>query len=455
MQTLSSSGAARRRRTFFLFLALVAALSSSWSQAVAAPSRGASHAGSAAGSYSFTTAASSLLSPTDYPVPATPAVNQGRFRYFPQTTHFLRGVFFTFWETHGATPILGLPITEALTEDGMVVQYLERVRMEWHPEVSNDPNKQVLLTRLGSILTEGQGRLFERPVAGADTPSSHFFSETGHNLSNAFLTFWQRNGGLAVYGYPISEEVVETNAADGREYTVQYFERNRFEWHPERTSANNVQIGLLGVEYARKVGLNPMSRILLPGEVAGADQDMTESPELAGLVERGLLPAIQALGRTPQFRWVPSVIIQNNIAVEFQEIDEEDVGGAFVTTRSRSRPYVIIVPDTQRTAPMEALASVLAHESTHAYDVVTGALSTRTGCSIEAETRAYMNGLAAWVLLKGDDALSQRYDTGTFEASVNRSLKGFNAGKTQLEFDFSFERGKQYLRGLYGADCGS
>ena len=446
MYNRPDSRRAYRKRNLFLVLVLVTAFSTSWSQASVAL---------ALSPQSPVLQTESLVGPLDYPVPASPAVGQGRFRYFSQTGHFLRGVFLSFWETHGATAVLGLPITEALNEDGLVVQYLERVRLEWHPDISTDPRRQVLLTRLGSILTENQGRVFERLPAGSSTPTSHFFPETGHNLSNAFLTFWQRNGGLAVYGYPISEEIVETNAADGNQYTVQYFERNRFEWHPERPATNNVQLGLLGVEYARLSGLNPMSRVLLPAALDGADQDLSDSPRLIDLVEDELLPSVQALGRTPQFKWVPSVIIQNRVYVEFAEIDEEGVGGAFITTRSRSRPYVIIVPETEREAPMEALASVLAHEATHAYDVVTGALPASSGCSIEAETRAYMNGLAAWIVLNGDQALSETYPSGSFEASVNRSLRGFNAGKSQLEFDFNLQRGKQYLRGLYGADCGN
>lgn len=441
-----SARAPHNRRGLLAALALIAAFSTSWSQAIAAPSLRPQ---------ASVPLAERVLGPVDYPVPASPTVGQGRFRYFPQTGHFLRGVFFDFWERHGATPVLGLPITEALNEDGLVVQYLERVRLEWHPEISSDPRRQVLLTRLGAILTEGEGRVFERLPFGSITPTSHFFPETGHNLSNAFLTFWQRNGGLAVYGYPISEEIVEVNAADGNRYTVQYFERNRFEWHPERSASNNVQLGLLGVEYARLTGLNPMSRLLLPAALDGADEDLSDSPRLADLVEEELLPAVQALGRTAQFKWVPSVIIQNRVYVEFADIEEQGVGGAFITTRSRSRPYVIIVPEAERDAPLQALASVLAHEATHAYDVVTGALIPRSGCSIEAETRAYMNGLAAWIVLNGDDALSQTYPSGSFEASVNRSLRGFNAGKTQLEFDFNLQRGKQYLRGLYGEDCGN
>jgi hypothetical protein len=62
-----------------------------------------------------------------------------------------------------------------------------------------------------------------------------------------FLRFWQQTGGLEVYGYPISEEVTEVSPTDGRLYTVQYFERNRFEYHPEHAGTRyEVMLGLLG-----------------------------------------------------------------------------------------------------------------------------------------------------------------------------------------------------------------
>jgi hypothetical protein len=395
------------------------------------------------------------LAPVDDPVPAPPEVSTGRFRYFPETAHFIRGIFLTYWETHGATAILGLPLTEALMEDGLAVQYLERARLEWHPDISTDPRRQVLLTRLGAVTTEARGITFPMQPEGGNTPNSHFFTETGHNLGNAFLTFWQRNGGLAVFGYPLSEEVVETNEADGRQYTVQYFERNRFEWHPERSGSNNVQLGLLGTEFARMEGLNPLSRILLPAYFAGSEEDVSDSSELDVLVEDELLPAVQMLGRTPQFRWVPGLIVKNNISVRFEEIADEDVAGAFIVSGSRNnRRYAIIVPETERDEPVEALASVLAHEATHGFDVVTGALPVTVDCSIEAETRAFMNGLAAWVLLKGDDTLSQRYEPGSLSSGINSSLRRFNGNSTTLEFGFDPQAGRDYLRTLYGADCG-
>lgn len=407
---------------------------------------------------SYTTPSSALSSyyfqvPTDDPVPAPTAVGQGRFRYFEETGHYLRGVFFEYWETHGALPVLGAPITAAIVENGLTVQYLERVRLEWHPE-NNDPRNRVLLTRLGAILNEARGVTFSPQSAGNNAPNSFFFAETGHNLSNAFLSYWLRNGGLAVFGYPISEEIVETNAADGLQYTVQYFERNRFEWHPERRPQFNVQLGLLGVEYARLVNLNPLARVLLPGPVEGGDQDLRNAPRLAELVESELLPVVQALGRTQQFRWIPALLIRNNIRVEFSAIDEEGVAGAFVTTRSRNRPYLILIPERERGDSLEAIGSIIAHEATHGYDIVSGALTPRQGCSVEGEVRAFMNGLAAWILLKGDDALTQRYESGTLNAAVSRSLRAFNSREATLVFDFDVEQGRAFIEDIYGPDCG-
>jgi DMSO/TMAO reductase YedYZ molybdopterin-dependent catalytic subunit len=84
---------------------------------------------------------------------------------------------------------------------------------------------------------ESNGQVTRRVNTGAQT-----FPETGHTLSGEFLMFWQQHGGLATFGYPITEEFDE----DGR--TVQYFERQRFELHPENAAPYNVLLGLLGLE---------------------------------------------------------------------------------------------------------------------------------------------------------------------------------------------------------------
>src|SRR5690349_8537609 len=51
------------------------------------------------------------------------------------------------------------------------------------------------------------------------------FFETGRCLHGIFLGYWQSHGGLAAFGFPVTDELTE----DGR--TVQYTERARFEFH--------------------------------------------------------------------------------------------------------------------------------------------------------------------------------------------------------------------------------
>ncbi len=82
-----------------------------------------------------------------------------------------------------------------------------------------------------------------------------WFRETGHTLSGIFRYYWSTRGGLAVYGYPISEAFMEVNPDDGKTYLVQYFERNRFEYHPELGGTQyEVLLGLLGNSLLREKG---------------------------------------------------------------------------------------------------------------------------------------------------------------------------------------------------------
>ena len=66
-----------------------------------------------------------------------------------------------------------------------------------------------------------------------DTPTSRYFRETSHTLSDEFLAYWNANGGLARFGFPRTEPFVEYDPLEGQSYLVQYFERARFELHPE------------------------------------------------------------------------------------------------------------------------------------------------------------------------------------------------------------------------------
>ena len=78
-----------------------------------------------------------------------------------------------------------------------------------------------------------------------------WFSETGHTLSWGFKAFWERSGGLSVFGYPLTEEYRELNQDAGVYLATQYFERQRFEWHPEYAGTPyDVLLGRLGYEDA-------------------------------------------------------------------------------------------------------------------------------------------------------------------------------------------------------------
>jgi hypothetical protein len=72
-------------------------------------------------------------------------------RYFPETGHSAIYAFLNFFDKHGGVETFGYPITEYGTEagTGRIVQYFQRVKMEWHPELA--PEQRVQLADLGSM----------------------------------------------------------------------------------------------------------------------------------------------------------------------------------------------------------------------------------------------------------------------------------------------------------------
>jgi len=187
--------------------------------------------------------------PSSTPTANATATPVNEDRYFPETGFTVPAVFMKFWDANGALPVFGFPISDARTEksqaDGKeyLVQYFERNRFEWHPEFEGTEN-EVLLGLLGVELTKG--RTFPEAEPFEDTRSRVYLAPTKHSLGEPFLTYWQKNGGLRIFGYPISEPMEEENPDNGQIYLVQYFERNRFEFHPENLAPYDVLLGLLG-----------------------------------------------------------------------------------------------------------------------------------------------------------------------------------------------------------------
>jgi hypothetical protein len=177
--------------------------------------------------------------------PAIAPVPPAGFQFFPETGHNIGLKIKRFYDAHGGLDIFGFPLTEVFAEDGMQVQYFERARFELHPELP--PEFVVSLTLLGSYFTNGRTDPAFQWLSAAPEGNRDFFPESGHSLGGAFRGFWQGRGGLAAFGYPISEEFTETNPQDGQSYLVQYFQRARFEYHPEHIGTPyEVQLGQLG-----------------------------------------------------------------------------------------------------------------------------------------------------------------------------------------------------------------
>ena len=192
-----------------------------------------------------------------------PASGSADGPYYSATNHNISPLFKSYWESHGGLAQFGYPRTEALREvnpaDGKIytVQYFERNRFEYHPEFAGTPY-EVELGLLGNQLTESRRAAGDGAFNHFDDmhyPGGTYFAATGHNLRNSFKIYWESHGGLALYGYPISEEFNEVNPDDGQTYVVQYFERNRFEYHPENKGTQyEVELGLLGNTLLKQKG---------------------------------------------------------------------------------------------------------------------------------------------------------------------------------------------------------
>jgi len=146
--------------------------------------------------------------------------------------------------------VQGFPISDQLQEissvDGQerTAQYFEKAVYELHPELAG--SNKVQLETLGSMRFAA---LYPNgpPASNWDHAyKSEFFPQTGYYVEEPFLTYWQQNGGANQFGYPISRPFREQSAADGRPYTVQYFERAELQLHPELSPPYQVLPAPLG-----------------------------------------------------------------------------------------------------------------------------------------------------------------------------------------------------------------
>jgi hypothetical protein len=190
------------------------------------------------------TARANRLAPRDLILQASTNVATAEYRAgVAPTVIEVAPRFAAAYEQLGGLRRLGLPISPALFLNGREVQWFERARVEHWPELAGTPYEfQIGLVGVEYVA----GRTFLRPEPFESRPGLRYFPETGFGVGGLFLQFWEENGGLMSFGYPISAEFDEVQP-DGRAFRVQYFERARFELHPEAAGTPYVvQLGLLG-----------------------------------------------------------------------------------------------------------------------------------------------------------------------------------------------------------------
>jgi uncharacterized lipoprotein YbaY len=188
---------------------------------------------------------------------------QSNERCFTATNHCIGGRFLQFWDQHGGLAVFGYPLSGEMQAGGQAVQYFERQRFELHPE--NATPYDVLLGRLGVEVLARNGIDWQSQATSPGAVAGcRWFPETQHNVcdqqaGNGFLSAWSQHGlefdgqrgtsyaeSLALFGVPITEAYQAT--IDGQLVQVMWFERARFEWHPNNPAEYRVLFGRLGAE---------------------------------------------------------------------------------------------------------------------------------------------------------------------------------------------------------------
>jgi predicted secreted protein len=216
-------------------------------------------------SYSSGQGRLSFVSATPAPTPTPTTQDQV---CFDETGNCVGGRFLAYWRQNGGLSVFGFPLTGELNEGGRPVQYFERQRFELHAE--NAAPYDVQLGRLGDELLKRQGiDWFTLQKASSAPAGCRLFAETGHTVCDqpggpSFLRYWSANGlvldarsgaarpsrsyaeSLALFGLPLTEPISAT--LENKMVLVQWFERARFEWHPDNPAEYRVLLGRLGAE---------------------------------------------------------------------------------------------------------------------------------------------------------------------------------------------------------------
>jgi len=159
------------------------------------------------------------------------------------------------WKAWGGARLFGLPLGPAVQIGTSWTQVFERAVLTYRPDQS-DTAAVVQLDALGRDLLGAR-------VVATEPPSddARFFPETQHTLRGLFADFWQINGGLPLFGLPLTGEEFTTDAR-GQPAIRQVFERVVLERPREATGPAEITLVPLGrLRWAQRDARSPRSGV--------------------------------------------------------------------------------------------------------------------------------------------------------------------------------------------------
>lgn len=172
-------------------------------------------------------------------------------QYFvADTGHALAEPFLSAWAERDGLETLGLPISEPKTQNGQVSQYFQYGYLQTVPHSAR--SDRVVLRRSGSELLALESTpdrsVGGRRVGGIRTaPAFVRLAGTAPRLNGRIKSYYDRNGGAARFGQPISAPYVAYGVRS------QWFEFGRLE---SRLVDKTVGVAPIGYELARLRGID-------------------------------------------------------------------------------------------------------------------------------------------------------------------------------------------------------
>jgi len=167
--------------------------------------------------------------------------------------------------------VVGLPVTEAYTQNEALQQDFEHLRLVLRGGcvVAGDLGTQVTGADDAALVKASDPSQSPLPYdVGAfapvrpstSTPNHLYVPQTRHTLGGALLRYWKAHGGMGTFGAPISEVFsAANNDGSSRTYDMQWFQNARLELHPEiHNPRYSILEGLIGNELLQWRGELPL-----------------------------------------------------------------------------------------------------------------------------------------------------------------------------------------------------